>query len=78
MPVHLRDDCGDLLGVDLFLDHRAAGGLPLRERRLGVGQALLEVAQVAVLDPCGRLEVAAALRLLELDLLGVDLLAGAS
>ena len=69
----LGDDLGDLLAVDLFLHKRGALGLTTAERLLGRLQALLEIAQVAVLDARRALEVAAALRLLELDVLLLDL-----
>jgi hypothetical protein len=43
------------------------------ERLLGVGELLLQLAQLAVADAGRGLQIAPALGLLELDLLGVDL-----
>ena len=68
----LGDDLGDLLAVDFLLDHRGAVGLSLAERILGGLELLLELAQLAVLDARRALEVAAALGLVELGVLALD------
>ena len=68
----LGDDLGDLLAVDLLLHHCGAVCLPLAERLLGGLQLLLELTQLAVLDARRALEVAAALRLVELGVLALD------
>ena len=67
MPVHLRDDLGDVLGVDLLLGEVARRlAAPPARRLLGLGEALLELGDLAVAQLGGALEVALALGALEL------------
>src|SRR5690606_19123918 len=68
------DDLGDQFGVHLLADQRVAAGLPLVHGLLRGGELLLQLADLAVLDAGGGLEVAAALGLLEFGALLVDLL----
>ena len=58
----LRHDLGDVLGVDLLLQH-AVVALQLVEVRGGVGDALLELGDAAVADLGGDVEVDLALEL---------------
>ena len=66
-PGPARDDRGDVLVGDFLAQHRALG------RGGGLGELLLELGDAAVLELAGAGEVAAALRLLELDPRGVEL-----
>ena len=61
-PVHLRHDLGDVLGVDLLLEH-AVVALQLVEVGGGLGDALLELGDAAVADLGGDVEVGLALEL---------------
>ena len=58
----LRHDLGDVLGVDLLLQHPGVG-LQLVEVRRGIGDALLELGDPAVADLGGDVEVGLALEL---------------
>ena len=66
-----RDDCGDLVGVDLLLHHRRPW--PLR-RLSSAFELLLQRRDLAVRELAGAREIAAALRLLQLGALLVELL----
>ena len=67
------DDLRNLLRIDLLSYHRLSLGLPLRELYLGRLEALIQIAQLAVLDACSGFEITAALGLLQFGLLLVDL-----
>jgi hypothetical protein len=59
------DDVGDVVGVDLLLQH-LAGGLERRERRLAIFQVGLELDELAVLELGRAVVVEGALGLLDL------------
>jgi hypothetical protein len=63
----LGDDLGDVLLVDLFLEH-LLGGLQLVEALGGIGDGPLQLGDLAVADLGGLLQVGLALDLGALDL----------
>ncbi len=65
---------GDILGVHLLLEHARAAGVHLGEALFGVGALGFQIAQRAVAQPRGRLQIGAALGLLDLQFRFIDLL----